>query len=90
VILGPGANAGDVETLTELARRGVAQLVISDTMQPAGFDVLAPGAGEPGGQAAEAGSAVGSEAFFERAVAMLLGRLHGQAPAEGTRADAGG
>ncbi|MBO1268009.1 LacI family DNA-binding transcriptional regulator [Arthrobacter cavernae] len=30
------------ETMTELARRGVAQVVISEAMQPAGFDVLAP------------------------------------------------
>jgi DNA-binding LacI/PurR family transcriptional regulator len=87
VILGLGADAGDAGTLTELARRGVAQLVISDTLQPAGFDVLAPGTGEPGGPAA--GPGPGSEALFERAVAMLLGRLHGQAPAEGIRADAG-
>jgi DNA-binding LacI/PurR family transcriptional regulator len=84
VILGLGADAGDAETLTELARRGVAQLVISDTMQPAGFDVLAPG---PGGPAAAPGP--GSDAVFERAVAMLLGRLHGQTPAEGIRADVG-
>ncbi|MEN3343828.1 MAG: LacI family transcriptional regulator, maltose regulon regulatory protein [Arthrobacter sp.] len=87
VILGLGADAGDAETLTELARRGVAQLVISDTMQPAGFDVLAPGTGEPGGPAAVPGP--GSEALFERAVAMLLNRLHGQTPAEGMRADVG-
>ncbi|MCU1563138.1 MAG: LacI family transcriptional regulator [Arthrobacter sp.] len=87
VILGLGADAGDAETLTELARRGVAQLVISDTMQPAGFDVLAPGTGETGGPAAVPGP--GSEALFERAVAMLLGRLHGQTPAGGIRADVG-
>ncbi|XAS67552.1 LacI family DNA-binding transcriptional regulator [Micrococcaceae bacterium Sec5.7] len=43
VILGfiPEAKLED-ETMTELARRGVAQVVISETMQPAGFDVLAP------------------------------------------------
>lgn len=29
-------------TVTELARRGVAQVVISENMEPAGFDVLAP------------------------------------------------
>ncbi|HET6242125.1 MAG TPA: LacI family DNA-binding transcriptional regulator [Arthrobacter sp.] len=89
VIFGLGADAGDVETLMELARRGVAQLVISDTMQPAGFDVLAPGTGEPGepgGPSTAAGAATGSEALFERAVAMLLGRLHGKAPADGIRA----
>jgi DNA-binding LacI/PurR family transcriptional regulator len=43
VIIGyfPEATAED-ETVTELARRGVAQVVISGTMKPAGFDVLAP------------------------------------------------
>lgn len=43
VILGfiPEARLED-ETMTELARRGVAQVVISESMQPAGFDVLAP------------------------------------------------
>lgn len=30
------------ETMIELARRGVAQVVISESMRPAGFDVLAP------------------------------------------------
>jgi len=30
------------ETMLELARRGVPQVVISEVMQPAGFDVLAP------------------------------------------------
>jgi LacI family transcriptional regulator len=43
VIIGffPEAKSED-ETVTELARRGVAQVVISGTMKPAGFDVLAP------------------------------------------------
>lgn len=43
VIIGyfPEAKTED-ETVTELARRGVAQVVISETMNPAGFDVLAP------------------------------------------------
>ncbi|MFJ5957454.1 LacI family DNA-binding transcriptional regulator [Paenarthrobacter sp. NPDC092416] len=43
VIIGyfPEAKSAD-ETVTELARRGVAQVVISETMEPAGFDVLAP------------------------------------------------
>ncbi|MFE4195894.1 LacI family DNA-binding transcriptional regulator [Paenarthrobacter sp. NPDC056912] len=43
VIIGyfPETTAED-ETVTELARRGVAQVVISGTMKPAGFDVLAP------------------------------------------------
>lgn len=43
VIIGyfPEAKSED-ETVTELARRGVAQVVISGTMKQAGFDVLAP------------------------------------------------
>ncbi|QCB95939.1 LacI family transcriptional regulator [Arthrobacter sp. PAMC25564] len=57
-----GEDTDDVETLAELARRGVAQLVFSDTLQPAGFDVLAAGT------AAE-------EDFAERAVAILISRL---------------
>ncbi|WP_427134846.1 LacI family DNA-binding transcriptional regulator [Pseudarthrobacter sp. S9] len=69
VILGPrGEDGGDVETLAELVQRGVAQLVISNTLQPEGFDVLAPGKDSP-------------EALAERAVAVLLGRLNGEAPA---------
>jgi DNA-binding LacI/PurR family transcriptional regulator len=63
VILGlRGEDDGDVEALAELAGRGVAQLVISDTLQPAGFDVLAPGA-------------AGQDDLAERAVALLLARL---------------
>ncbi|MEV7606873.1 LacI family DNA-binding transcriptional regulator [Paenarthrobacter sp. NPDC089322] len=43
VIIGyfPEARSED-RTITELARRGVAQVVISGTMKPGGFDVLAP------------------------------------------------
>ncbi|MDR6638697.1 LacI family DNA-binding transcriptional regulator [Paenarthrobacter nitroguajacolicus] len=43
VIIGffPEAKSED-QTVTELARRGVAQVVISGTMEPQGFDVLAP------------------------------------------------
>lgn len=43
VIIGyfPESRSED-ETVTELARRGVAQVVISGTMKPQGFDVLAP------------------------------------------------
>jgi hypothetical protein len=74
VILGlRGQDDGDVEALAELAGRGVAQLVISDTLQPAGFDVLAPGAGPVGRSGA-------AEALAERAVALLLDRLHGKTP----------
>ncbi len=54
-------DAGDAATLAELAARGVAQLVFSDTLAPDGFDVLSPG-GAP-------------EARAEQAVATLIGRL---------------
>ncbi|MGY2744348.1 LacI family DNA-binding transcriptional regulator [Arthrobacter sp. UYCu723] len=72
-------NPGDLATLAELDTRGVAQLVFSDTLQPAGFDVLAPGAG----------SASGAEVWAEHAVALLQDRLNGQIPADGLRADVG-
>ena len=85
VILGlRGEDDGDAEALAELAGRGVAQLVISDTLQPAGFDVLVPGAASAGPRTGAA------EALAERAVALLLDRLHGKTPAEGLRADVGG
>jgi DNA-binding LacI/PurR family transcriptional regulator len=84
VILGlRGEDDGDAAALAELAGRGVAQLVISDTLRPAGFDVLVPGARPD----VPAGAA---EALAERAVALLLDRLHGKTPAEGLRADVGG
>lgn len=86
VIFGLGADAGDAETLTELARRGVAQLVISDTMQPAGFVSWRPA---PANTAGPPRPARAPRPVLERAVAMLLGRLHGQTPAEGIRADVG-
>ena len=58
-------SAGDLETMAELVERGVALLVISDTLQMEGVDVLAPGtAGMPE-----------AEALAEQAVAMLIGRL---------------
>ena len=37
-------TAADLETMAELVGHGVALLVFSDTLQPEGFDVLAPGA----------------------------------------------
>ena len=85
-----GQDDGDAEALAELAVRGVAQLVISDTLQPAGFEVLAPGAGPgvPGAVPAEA-LAEWAAALAERAVALLLDRLEGKSPAEGGRADVG-
>jgi len=58
-------TAADLETVTELGARGVAQLAFSDTPQPDGVDVLAPGT---------AGTA---ESLAEHAVARLLARLHG-------------
>src|SRR5213595_42498 len=61
-------------TVGELARRGVAQVVISDTMQPAGFDVLAPGSasGTPQPEA------------LEGAITLLLDRLAGRTIGVGT------
>lgn len=82
-----GEDRGDVETLAELAQRGVAQLVISDTLRPAGFDVLAAGSGLTDGPAAAPASA---EILAERAVALLLDRLNGKTPADGLRAAVGG
>jgi DNA-binding LacI/PurR family transcriptional regulator len=58
-------STDDLETIAELAQRGVAQLVFSDSPPPDGVDVLAPGT---------AGTD-GSEALFEQAVARLLTRL---------------
>ncbi|WP_427005367.1 LacI family DNA-binding transcriptional regulator [Pseudarthrobacter sp. H2] len=73
-----GEDDGDVQALAELAGRGVAQIVISDTLQPAGFDVLAPGPGFADSPAAALASA---ETLAERAVALLLDRLKGKTPA---------
>jgi DNA-binding LacI/PurR family transcriptional regulator len=69
-------------TVTELARRGVAQVVISADMQPSGFDVLVPGVADP------ASSAAGAESISELAVGMLVDRLAGNAPSEGVRVPA--
>lgn len=69
-------------TVTELAKRGIAQVVISADMQPAGFDVLVPGVADP------ASSAAGAESISEMAVGMLVDRLAGKAPAEGVRVPA--
>lgn len=60
-------TAGDLETMKELDARGVAQLIFSDSLQPAGFDVLAPRTAGMGG--------VG--ALFEQAVGTLVARLSG-------------
>ena len=40
-------HAADDGTVSELAKRGVAQVIISGVMQPAGFDVLVPGVADP-------------------------------------------
>ncbi len=48
-------TAVDLETMAELVERGVALLVFSDTLQPQGFDVLAPGAARDGGRRRGAG-----------------------------------
>lgn len=66
-------------TITELAKRGVAQVVISAAMQPAGFDVLVPGVVDP------ASPAAGADSGPELAVRMLVDRLTGNAPADGVR-----
>ncbi|MHA7222379.1 LacI family DNA-binding transcriptional regulator [Arthrobacter sp. RHLT1-20] len=64
----------DLKTLAELAAHGVAQLVFSDTLQPDGYEVLAPGLAGP---AARDGAADGTDRLFEQAVALLLARLRG-------------
>ncbi|MDR7081616.1 DNA-binding LacI/PurR family transcriptional regulator [Arthrobacter ginsengisoli] len=55
----------EIETMAELVERGVGLLVFSDTLQPDGFDVLAP---RTAGDAPVAA---------ERAVTRLLSRLPG-------------
>lgn len=72
----------DDDTVTELAKRHVAQVVISADMQPSGFDVLVPGVADP------ASSAAGAESISELAVRMLVDRLAGNGPAEGVRVPA--
>lgn len=80
VIVGvaPRAAAQD-GTIAELARRGVAQVVISETLHPAGFDVLVPPASAPNP------SVGGSQDLSERAVSMLVDRLGGHTPPAGIR-----
>lgn len=72
-------HASEDSTITELAKRGVPQVVISAAMQPAGFDVLVPGAVDP------ASPASGADSVPELAVRMLVERLVGNAPADGVR-----
>ncbi|AOT03042.1 LacI family DNA-binding transcriptional regulator [Arthrobacter sp. U41] len=67
-------SSEDLETMTELADRGVSLLVFSDTLQPDGFGVLAPG------HHAAAGTGnppAGGNPLFEEAVSLLLARLRG-------------
>lgn len=80
VIVGVAPHAAAQDgTIAELARRGVAQVVISETMHPAGFDVLVPSAGDPNP------SEGGSHYLPERAVSMLVDRLGGHTPPAGIR-----
>ena len=58
-------TAVDVEAMAELVDRGVAQLVVSDTLPPDGVDLLPPGTGTT------------ADALAERAVARLLSHLRG-------------
>jgi len=58
-------DGDDVETMAELVDRGVAQLVVSDTLPPDGVDVLPPGTGTT------------ADSLAERAVARLIARLRG-------------
>ena len=58
-------TAVDVEAMAELVDRGVAQLVVSDTLPPDGVDLLPPGTGTT------------ADALAERAVARLIARLRG-------------
>jgi DNA-binding LacI/PurR family transcriptional regulator len=58
-------SAADLEAMAELATRGVAQLVFSDTLDIDGVDVLPPGT--PGSD--------GACPLFEQAVAALVERL---------------
>jgi hypothetical protein len=77
VILGSvpaSRTAADLETMAELADRGVAQLLVADSAPPDGVDVLAPEAGTTADVLAE-------PAVAERAVAQLVGRLMARRPA---------
>jgi DNA-binding LacI/PurR family transcriptional regulator len=71
------------ETMAELARRGVAQVTVSEFDQPAGFNV----ADGPGGAAGltAADSALSAHPIFERIVTVLVDRMQGSTPAEGVR-----
>jgi hypothetical protein len=82
-----GAVAGDAvedATMLELAKRGVAQVVISESMQPAGFDVVALRPGCAGGSTAP-DSDPSADLILERIVTMLVDRMQGKTPAEGVR-----
>lgn len=58
-------TAVDLETMAELAVRGVAQVLVADSAPPDGVDVLAPEAGTT------------ADVLAERAVAQLVARLRG-------------
>jgi DNA-binding LacI/PurR family transcriptional regulator len=79
----PGSGTEDA-TMLELAKRGVALVAVSESIRPAGFDVVA--AGRRGGADTQAaGSVPSDEPVFDRIVAALVDRLEGKAPAEGVR-----
>jgi DNA-binding LacI/PurR family transcriptional regulator len=58
-------TTADVDAMTELMDRGVAQVLLSDAVPPDGVDVLSPG------------TSTTADALAERAVARLIARLRG-------------
>jgi DNA-binding LacI/PurR family transcriptional regulator len=71
-------TAADVETMAELAERGVAQLVFPEALPPGGDDVLPPG------------TSTTPDALAERAVALLISRLESpESDGRGTPPDSG-
>jgi DNA-binding LacI/PurR family transcriptional regulator len=85
VIVGavPGDTAEDV-TVLELAKRGVAQVVISESMRPVGFDVVALGPDGPASNMA-ADTGPSTDLILERIVTLLVDRMQGKTSAEGVR-----
>lgn len=79
----PGSGAADV-TMLELAKRGVALVAVSESMQPAGFDVVTLGHGRAGDNTA-ADSDPSADLIVERIVTVLVDRMNGKTPAEGVR-----
>lgn len=79
----PGSGTADA-TMLELAKRGVALVAVSDSIRPAGFDVVAAGR-RAGADNQAAGSVPSDDPVLDRIVAALVDRLEGKAPAEGVR-----